>query len=148
MPRTPATCHTDHVKKGAPVDADADYSPEYGLGACATAVSRDTGQTIVWLAGVYDASTRSAVVERLAEATSTDDPHLIVDLSEVEFIGASTFGLLVRVRNALQRQSRGLSLRSPSPRTKRLLEVCGLADLEESTPVADRPDQSADGQSR
>jgi hypothetical protein len=58
-----------------------------------------------------------------------DDAALVIDLSEVEFMGLSTLAVIVRARELLREWSRSLTLRSPSASTLRLIDICGLDDL-------------------
>jgi anti-anti-sigma factor len=94
-------------------------------------VSRDDGRTVIWLDGEHDICTAPTLSDALAKAISADDADLVVDLSEVTFIGAATIGELVRGRNRLRDQSRTLTLRSPPRFARRLLDLCGLADIVE-----------------
>jgi anti-anti-sigma factor len=41
-------------------------------------------------------------------------------------MGAATIGVLVRASQALEPRTRSLTLRSPSTRVQRVLDVCGL----------------------
>jgi anti-anti-sigma regulatory factor len=50
-------------------------------------------------------------------------------MSAVTFIGTVTIVALTQTRDALSRQSRSLTVRSPSKCVRRLLTVCGQADL-------------------
>ena len=86
-------------------------------------------RTVVWLWGEQDVSTVDALSETLAGAMAIDDCDLVVDLSEVQFMGAATIGVLVRARELLQMRSRSLVLRSPSRCARRILDLCGQGDL-------------------
>jgi anti-anti-sigma factor len=86
-------------------------------------------RTVVWLRGEHDVSTVDALSETLAGAMAIGDCDLVVDLSEVEFMGAATIGVLVRARELLQSRSRSLVLRSPSRCARRILDLCGQGDL-------------------
>jgi anti-anti-sigma factor len=121
-------------------------------------------RTVVWLRGEHDVSTVDALSETLAGAMALDDCDLVVDLSEVQFMGAATIGVLVRARELLQSRSRSLVLRSPSRCARRILDLCGQGDLLEprradttpatgtadalgtwvTVPTADRVDQPAE----
>jgi anti-sigma B factor antagonist len=103
-----------------------------GLVACAV---RDADRTTVWLRGEHDASTAGALWDTLARAIALDDADLVVDLSGVQFMGAATVGVIIRVREALGLRSRSLALRSPSTCARRVLDQCGLADLVDPRPV-------------
>jgi|HubBroStandDraft_1064217.scaffolds.fasta_scaffold429834_1 anti-anti-sigma factor len=85
--------------------------------------------TVVWLRGEQDISTDEALRQALAEATTPDSAALVLDLSEVEFMGASTLGVIVRARESLQLRSGSLVLRSPSASVRRVIDICDLSDL-------------------
>ena len=86
-------------------------------------------RTVVWLRGEHDVSTVAALSETMAGAMALDDCDLVVDLSEVQFMGAATIGVLVRARELLHSRSRSLVLRSPSRCARRILDLCGQGDL-------------------
>jgi anti-anti-sigma factor len=87
------------------------------------------GHTVVWLEGEHDIASLFAVAEALALAIALDDRDLVVDLSNVEFMGAETVDILVRARDFLQAQSRSLTLRAPAGCAKRVLDLCELTDV-------------------
>lgn len=104
---------------------------------------RNAGFTIVWLHGEHDIATRATVVATIARAAQRDDADLLVDLSEVTFMDASTIGALVGSRNRLRARSQSLLLRSPSPRARRILDLCGLAHLIQVRTEAEHPTGAA-----
>ena len=77
--------------------------------------ARDADRTVVWLRGEHDICTVPALSQILARAIALDDGDLVVDLSGVQFMDASTVGVILRARDFLRLQSRSLALRSPSP---------------------------------
>lgn len=83
-------------------------------------------QAVVWLDGEEDIATVAVLAGRLDQAVSADHRDLIVDLSGLTFLSTATIEELIRVRNILLRQNRNLSLRSPSPFARRILDLCGL----------------------
>jgi anti-anti-sigma factor len=87
------------------------------------------GPTVVWLRGEHDILSDGALCRDLARAIALNDAALILDLSQVEFMGASTFGVIVAARKLLQGRSRSLTVRSPPAFVKRALGICGLDDL-------------------
>jgi anti-sigma B factor antagonist len=95
----------------------------------ALSVSREGDRTVIWLDGEHDIATLLPLQDTLANAISADGADVVVDLSGVTFIDATTIGELIRGRNTLRHQSRSLALRSPSRQAGRLLELCGLTDL-------------------
>jgi anti-anti-sigma factor len=62
---------------------------------------RDPARTAVWLRGEHDDSTVAALSETMARAIARDDADLVVDLSEVQFMGAATVGVIVRAQELL-----------------------------------------------
>jgi hypothetical protein len=60
---------------------------------------------------------------------AANDAAIVVDLSDVELMSASTLGVLVRARALLRGQSRSLTVRYPSTFVRRIIGICGLEDL-------------------
>jgi anti-anti-sigma factor len=106
---------------------------------------RDATRTVVWLRGEHDVSTVAALSETMARAIAGDDADLVVDLSEVQFMDAATVGVIVRARELLGLRSRSLALRSPSRCARRILDLCGDADLLDSRRVVATPAGGAAG---
>jgi anti-sigma B factor antagonist len=100
-----------------------------------TLAGRDAHRNVVWLRGEHDVSAVAALWETLARAIALDDADLLVDLSGVEFMDASTVGVINRAHQLLRLRSRTLALRSPSTRARRVLDLCDLADLVHPRPV-------------
>jgi anti-anti-sigma factor len=102
---------------------------------------RDAARTVVWLRGEHDVSTVAALSETMARAIAHDGADLVVDLSEVQFMGAATVGVIVRAREFLGLRSRSLVVRSPSRCARRILDLCGHSYLldhrhVDATPIA------------
>jgi anti-anti-sigma factor len=95
----------------------------------AAVLSRDGDRTVVWLDGEHDVSTVFFLTDALASAIAADDADLVVDLSGVTFMAAATIDELIRGREILRRNSRSLTLRSPSRCARRLLDACGFSHL-------------------
>jgi anti-anti-sigma factor len=87
------------------------------------------GPIVVWLRGEHDLSTDEALCATLARAIALDSAGLVLDLSEVEFMAASTLGVIVRAREFLRQRSRSLTVRAPSASARRVMDACGLNDL-------------------
>lgn len=85
--------------------------------------------TVVWVRGDHDAATRGQLAMTFARAADLDGADVVVDLSGVAFMDASTIGALVVARNHLLAHSRSLCVRNPSPRARRVLELCELTQL-------------------
>ena len=65
----------------------------------------------------------------MARAIADDSVGLVLDLSEVDAIGLSTLGVIVRFREFLQQRSRSLTVRAPSAAARSAMDECGLNDL-------------------
>ena len=65
----------------------------------------------------------------MARAIAFDEADVVVDLSEVTFMGAATVGVILRAEAFLRERSRSLMLRSPSTCSRRILGLCGWGDL-------------------
>jgi len=89
----------------------------------------EAGPVVVWLWGEHDASTDRALCLTLARAIAVDSVGLVLDLSEVEFIGPSTLAIIVRAREFLRGRWAWLTVRSPSAAARRSIVACGLSDL-------------------
>lgn len=88
----------------------------------------DSDRTVVYLRGELDASNAPIVSAAMACAMSLDDSDVVIDLSDVTFLDASTIGAISTARDFLAGQSRSVSLRAPSPSARRLLDVSGLSE--------------------
>lgn len=93
--------------------------------------SGDLLRTVVWVRGDHDVATRVDVSGALSAATHLDTADLVVDLSGITFMDASTIGAIVSAHNRLRANSRSLSVRAPSSVGLRLLDICGLSFLVE-----------------
>ncbi len=85
--------------------------------------------TVVELRGEFDTAALNSLVDTFDEAITQDAFDVVIDLADVEFIGAGWIGTLVRSRARLEMQHRELTLRSPPQVVHRLLDLCGLGYL-------------------
>lgn len=106
-----------------------------------TLVSRcgDPVRTVVWLSGEHDIASRVHLSGTLARAAGLDDADIVIDLSGVTFMDASTVSALLEARNHLRVGSRSLFVRDPSPRARRVLDVCGLTHLIDEHAASEPP---------
>ena len=88
--------------------------------------------TVVALGGDLDAAALDVLVDTFDDAIGRDGSDVVVDLADVDFIGAAWIGALVRTVGVLRAQDRELMVRSPSRVAHRLLDLCGLSYLIES----------------
>jgi anti-anti-sigma factor len=102
---------------------------------------RGPPDVVVCLRGEHDLAAVAELSATMAQAIALGEGDLVVDLSRVEFMSASTVGVLVWARELLRARSRSLVVRSPSTCARRVLELCELADLVEAravlTPLTD-----------
>jgi len=121
------------------------------IGSLSVTVARDGGSVpahditgvVVWLGGEHDLSTVGELSAALAHAITLDDVDVVVDLTQVEYMGAVTLGVLCRARELLHAREPCLVLRSPPRCVRRLLELCGDTDLlitADATPFAGSAD--------
>ena len=87
----------------------------------------DGTRTIVWLWGEHDLATADRLTRLLDTAAEGND--LVVDLSAVSFMDASTISAIVRARSSMAEHSQVLTVRSPSALMERVFGVCGLEGL-------------------
>lgn len=99
----------------------------------------DVEPTVIWVRGEHDVASRVHLQASIAHAARIDAADLVVDLSGVTYMGASTIGALVTARNRLRARSRSLSIRAPSPMARRLLDVCELGFLIDDDPIPAQP---------
>ncbi|HEV7525817.1 MAG TPA: STAS domain-containing protein [Acidimicrobiia bacterium] len=96
----------------------------------------DAVHTVVALKGELDSAALNLLVDAFDAAVGRDDTDVIVDLAEVDFIGAAWLGTIVKSRAVLRAQHRNLMLRAPSDVARRLLDLCGLEYLVEPVEIA------------
>lgn len=86
-------------------------------------------RTIIWLRGSHDLSTAPALTDAIGRARATGHGDVVVDLSEIDFMDASTVGVLVRAQHDLATLTRELTVRSPSRFARHVLALCELTEL-------------------
>ena len=96
----------------------------------------DADHVVVWLRGEHDIATAAQLSQTLVQAIDTEEPAVVIDLSEVTFFSAATVGAIVAARQALRLQSRSLVVRAPSMSAERILVLCHLSHLLRSPKVA------------
>lgn len=101
-------------------------------------------RTVVRLRGEHDISTVVALSVELARAIALDDADIVVDLRDVQFMDASTVGVIIGAREFLHHRGRSLTIRSLSSFARRLIDVCRLDELVDPD-VDDSPMPAWDG---
>jgi anti-sigma B factor antagonist len=84
------------------------------------------GRSIVHVSGELDAYTAARLRDSLAGLISAGSRHIVVDLADVSFMGASGIGVLVGACKRLHRDDGKLLLRSAPPSVQKLIEITGL----------------------
>lgn len=95
----------------------------------------DPRRTVVWIRGEHDIATCEHLRLAIDSAAGLDDADVVVDLSRVTFMDASTLGALVGAHRTLDARSRSLLVRAPTRAARRLLEVCELGFLIDERPM-------------
>ena len=97
----------------------------------------DDGPIVVELRGEHDISTVVALTDELLEVSTVDKSDIVLDLSALTFMDASTVSVIVHLHVILRGQSRRLALRSPSAFARHVIDMCGIAEfLEDRTAVS------------
>lgn len=90
-------------------------------------VEQGDGACVVRVSGEMDADTAYDVYSAAVEQSQRCDDAVILDLADVQFIDSVGLGMLIRTRDELQLNSKArLTLRDPSERVRRLLELTAL----------------------
>ena len=83
-------------------------------------------RSIVYVRGELDAYTAAGLRDSLAGLISAGARHIVVDLGQLSFMGASGLGVLVGASRRLRRDDGRLLLRSAPPGVQKMLEITGL----------------------
>ena len=98
-------------------------------GPAALRAGLETRPTIIWLRGEHDIATDGALRRTLERAIALNDAAIVVDLTKVELLSASTIGVILAARDTLRQQARSLTMCAPSPHVRRVIGICGLQHL-------------------
>ena len=89
---------------------------------------RSATSSVFWMSGEHDIANVRWLSKELAMAAAQTDA-LVIDLSGVEFMDASTVGAIIGMRQQFGGRPTSFSLRAPSPLARRVLDACGLLEL-------------------
>jgi anti-sigma B factor antagonist len=92
------------------------------------AIEDNSGVVLVRLTGEVDVATSPELDQRLLEVSTGEHSHLLIDLSEVEFMDSTGLASIVRAQYSADANGHRLSLRRGSPQVQRLFEITGLVD--------------------
>lgn len=88
----------------------------------------DGDQAVLVLAGELDPHTAPILEAAIGDAVGNGAAAVALDLSEVRFIDSSGLRVILAARQEGLNTDRPLTVRSPSPNARRLLELTGLLD--------------------
>jgi anti-sigma B factor antagonist len=92
-------------------------------------VSRAEQAYEVHLHGELDMSTAPKLREELVRLTSDGATAVTVDLSQLVFVDSTGLSVLITALKRLREKGGDLALRSPTPPTRRVLEITGLTEV-------------------
>jgi len=92
-------------------------------------VSGDDGRYEVRLSGELDVSTAPQLRDELVRVSTEGAQLVTVDLTDLAFIDSTGLSVLINALKHLRRQGGDMALRSPSPSTRRVLEITGLTEV-------------------
>lgn len=105
---------------------------------------RDPGVVAVFVVGEIDSLTEAPLRNQLGRVLATGPERLVIDLSQVSFVGARGLSVLISATRTAADQGTAVQLNPPnSPVATRALEIAGLDCLFEPLPPAtegDHPD--------
>jgi len=90
---------------------------------------RGVDAAVLRLVGDYDIATVTSLTACLAKVVAADERDVVLDLSDVTFVDASTVTVLVLLEQHLHLDGRLLHLQSLSPCAARLVSLCHLERL-------------------
>ncbi|WP_240120409.1 MULTISPECIES: anti-sigma factor antagonist [unclassified Streptomyces] len=92
-------------------------------------VRRAHGYTVLEFAGEIDIAAAAEIAPHLDCATAGDRPHVVIDLTRVEFFDCSGLRLLYRARSRTLDRNGRIHLVCTHQLTLRMLRLTGLARL-------------------
>ena len=109
--------------------AEAAGRPVVNPGELHVAVSGAEPEYEVRLLGELDMSTAPQLREELLRLASDGATLVTVDLSELAFVDSTGLSVLITALKRLRQQGGEMALRSPTPGTRRVLEITGLTEV-------------------
>jgi anti-sigma B factor antagonist len=92
-------------------------------------VSEREGWAVVAVAGEVDVATAPRLREQLIELVNHGRHHIVVDLSDVEFLDSTGLGVLVGALKRVRTNSGELALVCSEPRILKVFEITGLTKV-------------------
>lgn len=84
------------------------------------------GRTVVIVRGALDLIEAADLREVLSRVCEADCPHVVLDLTDVTFVGSSALGVIIQARDDLDQRSRTLVIRGTSPAIRKAFEITHL----------------------
>ena len=109
--------------------AEAGGRPAVNPGELQVAVSGAEPEYEVRLLGELDMSTAPQLRDELLRLVSGGATMVTVDLSELAFVDSTGLSVLITGLKRLRKQGGEMALRSPTPGTRRVLEITGLTEV-------------------
>ncbi|MBV8996484.1 MAG: STAS domain-containing protein [Pseudonocardiales bacterium] len=91
---------------------------------------------ILHIAGEIDLISEPSLQAHVSTLLASQPERLIIDLSQVSFMGATGLSMLIKTRGSAAQQGTALKLRNPSRFAVRPLEITGLDRLFDVLPSA------------
>ncbi len=113
---------------GAPA-FDGQGSGDVNTGDLEVIVSSVESRHEVRLLGELDMSTAPRLSDELVRLASDGPSMVTVDLSDLAFIDSTGLSVLITGLKRLRQQGGDLALRSPTPGTRKVLEITGLTEV-------------------
>lgn len=121
------------VEAGTPSGSDSTMDPPIGIDVDTTM----PGRIIVNVHGEIDMFTAPQLRKSLLSCTDNPDTHIVVDLSEVSFLGSTGLQLLIEALQQARSSGATLSLVSASRHVIRPLTLTGLDEVFDIYPSRD-----------
>jgi anti-sigma B factor antagonist len=94
-------------------------------------------RTLVTLAGELDASTASALYDKLSDLEVQDTHNVVLDLAKVTFMDSTGLAVIVTEHKRLQHAKGTLTIFSPPSSVRRLFEITGLTTVLDIVPATE-----------
>jgi anti-sigma B factor antagonist len=98
-------------------------------GELAVDVAGQDGRYEVHLRGELDMSTAPQLRDELLRLAGDEASTVTVDLSGLAFVDSTGLSVLITALKRLRQQGGDMALRSPTPGTRRVLEITGLTEV-------------------
>jgi anti-sigma B factor antagonist len=90
-------------------------------------VAKEGPETVIGLRGDLDLYTAAQLRARLLDLIVGPTTRLVIDLAELDFVDSTGLGTLVSVVQRVRHVGGEMTLRSPTPATRSVIEMTGLA---------------------